>query len=98
LLLVAGILARCWQTVWLWKSLGHIVGWSSVSIGVAGVLFHLDSAFFAERTLKSLTYAAPFAAPLAYAGIGLLLIMNRMVPAASKEWAQWVLLLALGGF
>ena len=28
----------------------------------------------AERTLKSLVYAAPFAAPLAYTGLGLLLL------------------------
>ncbi|MES1258733.1 MAG: hypothetical protein ABUS51_09890 [Acidobacteriota bacterium] len=98
LLLGAGIFARFRGRTWLWVFLGHVAGWSSLAIGLAGVLFHLESAFFAERTLKSLTYAAPFAAPLAYAGLGLLLIMNRMVPADSKEWAQWVLLLALGGF
>jgi hypothetical protein len=97
-LLVAAILARRRGNKSLWALLGHVVGWSSVAIGLAGVLFHLESSFFAQRTLKSLTYAAPFAAPLAYAGLGLLLIMNRMVTAGSKEWAQWVLLLALGGF
>jgi hypothetical protein len=94
----AAIFARFRGKTCLWMFLGHVVGLSSLAIGLAGVLFHLESAFFAERTLKSLTYAAPFAAPLAYAGLGLLLIMNRMVPAGSKEWAQWVLLLALGGF
>jgi hypothetical protein len=98
ILLVAGILARHRGRIQVWALLGHVVGWCSLAIGLAGVLFHLESAFFAERTLKSLTYAAPFAAPLAYAGLGLLLIMNRMVAARSKEWAQWVLLLALGGF
>jgi hypothetical protein len=67
-------------------------------MGLAGVVFHLDSQFFHERTLVSLTYAAPFVAPLAYAGLGLLLILNRMVDAASPEWAQWLLLLTLGGF
>src|SRR6185369_6312604 len=40
----------------------------------------------------------PFAAPLAFTGLGLLLIVNRMVDADSIAWAQWVLLLALGGF
>src|SRR6185295_4115205 len=43
-------------------------------------------------------YAAPFAAPLAYTGLGLLLIVNRMVKADDVEWAQWVLFLTLGGF
>ena len=62
------------------------------------MVLHLDSRFFDERTLKSLVYAAPFAAPLAYTGLGLLLIMNRMVDADSEEWPYWVLLMALGGF
>src|SRR5581483_2935056 len=43
-------------------------------------------------------YAAPFAAPLAYTGLGLLLIMNRMVADDAPEWPYWVLLMALGGF
>jgi hypothetical protein len=69
-----------------------------VLVGVAGVIFHLESHFFYERTLRSLTYSAPFAAPLAYTGLGFLLIMNRMISAETDEWAQWVLFLALGGF
>jgi hypothetical protein len=81
-----------------WRYGGYLVGWLAVAIGLAGVLLHLDSSFFAERTLKSLTYAAPFAAPLAYAGLGLLLIVNRMVDPQSADWARWVLWLALGGF
>jgi hypothetical protein len=85
-----------WQTVW--KDLGYLVGWAAVLLGLAGVIFHLESHFFYERTLRSLTYSAPFAAPLAYTGLGFLLIMNRMVDVESTEWAQWVLLLALGGF
>jgi hypothetical protein len=60
-------------------------------LGAAGVIFHFDSHFFYERTLRSLTYAAPFAAPLAYMGLGCLLLMNRMVPARSEEWSKWVL-------
>ena len=78
--------------------LGQIVGWMAVAVGIAGVVFHLESHFFLERTIRSLTYSAPFAAPLAYAGLGLLLVMNRMVDSRSVEWAQWVLLLTLGGF
>src|SRR5262249_57853909 len=64
----------------------------------AGVILHLDSRFFYERTIRSLTYAAPFAAPLAYTGLGLLLIANRLVDPDAREWSEWILLLALGGF
>jgi hypothetical protein len=75
-----------------------LVGWVAILIGVTGVILHLDSRFFYERTIKSLTYAAPFAAPLAYTGLGLLLLLNRMVRTDAAEWAYWVLLLAVGGF
>jgi hypothetical protein len=77
---------------------GHLVGWLAIVVGLAGVVLHLDSQFFYERTIRSLTYAAPFAAPLSYTGLGLLLIANRMVAPRTREWAQWMLLLALGGF
>lgn len=82
----------------LWKVLGQIVGWVAIAVGLTGVVLHLESHFFYERTLRSLTYSAPFAAPLAYAGLGFLLIMNRMVDSEQAEWAQWVLLFTLGGF
>ena len=82
----------------VWRDVGHLIGWLAVIVGLAGVILHLDSQFFHARTLRSLTYAAPFAAPLAYTGLGLLLIVNRMVDPRAAEWAQWVLLLALGGF
>jgi len=81
-----------------WKALGHLVGWTAILVGLTGVILHLESHFFYERTIRSLTYSAPFAAPLAYTGLGFLLVMNRMVDAESVEWAQWVLLLTLGGF
>jgi hypothetical protein len=81
-----------------WRDLGYLVGWSAVGVGLVGVIFHLDSRFFDEQTIKNLVYAAPFAAPLAYTGLGLLLVMNRMVGADSEEWPRWVLLMALGGF
>ncbi|MCC7264238.1 MAG: hypothetical protein IT369_17140 [Candidatus Latescibacteria bacterium] len=97
--LFAGFLAReRWRHQQVWCDLGHLVGWAAVGIGLTGTVLHLDSQFFYERTLRSLTYAAPFAAPLAYTGLGLLLIMNRMVRPDSLEWAQWVILLTLGGF
>lgn len=81
-----------------WRDMGYLVGWLSILVGLAGVLYHLESRFFLDRTLKSLTYAAPFAAPLAYTGLGFLLLVNRMVAARSAEWARWIILLALGGF
>jgi hypothetical protein len=81
-----------------WRDLGLLVGWLSIAVGLAGVVLHLESQFFIQRTLRSLVYSAPFAAPLAYAGLGLLLIMNRMVGERTSEWALWVILLAWGGF
>jgi len=82
----------------VWRDVGHMIGWLSILVGLGGVVLHLDSQFFVERTIRSLTYAAPFAAPLAYAGLGLLLVANRLVDPKTIEWSQWVLLLALGGF
>ena len=75
-----------------------LVGWSSLLVGVVGMVFHLQSHFFEEQTIRSLVYTAPFVAPLAYAGIGLLLILDRTTDHDSAEWAQWVVFLALGGF
>ena len=89
-------LRRTWPAVW--RDVGHLVGWSAVAVGLGGVILHLDSRFFYDRTIQSLTYAAPFAAPLAYTGLGLLLLVNRIVEPDTLEWAQWILLLALGGF
>jgi len=99
LLLVAGLLAKGrWCSQDAWRAIGLLVGGLSVLVGLAGVLYHLQSSFFANRTLRSLTYAAPFAAPLAYTGLGFLLILNRMVASRTAEWARWVVLLATGGF
>ncbi len=80
------------------RVLGLCVGWGAVVVGIAGLLFHLDSAFFGAQTIKNLVYTAPFVAPLAYTGVGLLLILDRMMDAQSVDWARWVVLLALGGF
>jgi len=97
--LLAGLIARGrFGYLSVWRDLGYLVGWLAIAIGLAGVILHLDSRFFYDNTLKSLTYAAPFAAPLAYSGLGLLLIANRMVRVDKAEWAYWILLLALGGF
>ncbi len=79
-------------------ALGLLAGWLCVITGVAGLVLHLESQFFERRTLASLVYTAPFIAPLAYTGLGLLVILNRSVPARRLAWAQWVTLLAMGGF
>ncbi|APR76545.1 Hypothetical protein A7982_01892 [Minicystis rosea] len=70
----------------------------SIVVGVVGMLFHLESAFFGSQTLRDLVYTAPFAAPLAYVGVGLLLLLTRMERAHSPAWSAWIVFLALGGF
>ena len=97
LLLVGLVLAERFNYTAVWRDVGYLIGWCAIAMGLIGVVLHLDSRFFHERTIKSLVYAAPFAAPLAYTGLGLLLVMNRMVNRKSEEWPRWVLLLGLGG-
>lgn len=80
------------------RDIGMAVGFAAVAVGIAGLVWHLNSQFFTQQTLKNLVYAAPFVAPLAYSGIGFLLLLNRMVPAESADWPRWVILLALGGW
>lgn len=77
---------------------GVLVGLAAVLVGVAGLLFHLESDFFQVMTLRSLVYSAPFVAPLAFTGLGLLVLLNRLAPHDSDEWGRWLLLLAWGGF
>ncbi len=74
------------------------LGWSAIGIGIAGMLFHLSSHFFSDASLKNLVYAAPFIAPLAYTGIGLLLLLNNLIPDTQAEWAKWVVFLAFCGW
>jgi hypothetical protein len=87
-----GAKARAWRVVETLVAIGCIV------VGVLGMVFHLQSAFFEEQTIANLVYSAPFVAPLAYVGVGLLLLLVRMEPAGSPEVGWWILLLALGGF
>lgn len=77
--------------------IGLAVGFAGVLVGVSGLLWHLSSSFFERTTLESLVYSAPFVAPLAFAGVGFLILLNRMVDHDSWEWAWWVLFLAWGG-
>lgn len=75
-----------------------VVGAISVAVGVLGMILHLQSAFFETQTLATLVYSAPFAAPLAYVGLGLLLILARMERSETEIWEAWVLFFTLGGF
>lgn len=97
-LLLPALWALATERLALWRGLGFLVGGTAVLIGITGLVLHLQSQFFQQWTLASLVYAAPFAAPLAYTGLGSLLIMNRMVADEETEWAQWVIFFALGGF
>ena len=63
------------------------VGWVALAVGIAGMLL-----------VRNLIYAALFIAPLACAGLGLLLIMNRMVDREGGEQACGAIVPALGGF
>jgi hypothetical protein len=80
------------------RSLGLAVGAAAIAVGISGLLLHLDSAFFERQTIANLVYTAPFAAPLAFAGLGLLVVLDRLVDSREPDWPRWVLLLALGGF
>ena len=79
------------------RIVGTIVGVSSITLGIAGFILHLESQFFVLNTLESLVYTAPFVAPLSYAGLGFLLILNRMEPIDERSWCDWVIFLAAGG-
>ncbi len=74
------------------------VGWSAICVGITGMLLHLNSHFFTEMSLKNLVYAAPFVAPLAYTGIGMLLLLNNQISDTDLTWAKWVVLLAVCGW
>lgn len=77
---------------------GEIFGWLAIFVGISGMFFHLESQFFKLLTIKSLVYTAPFIAPLAFTGLGFLLLLNRRIEQKSLEWEKWVLFFALGGF
>jgi len=80
------------------RPLGLAVGWGAILVGAVGLVLHLGSRFFETLTLRSLVYSAPFVAPLAFTGLGFLVLLPRMVDVRSELWARWVLFLALGGF
>ncbi len=79
------------------RRLGSIVGWTSILVGIAGLILHLESQFFIKMTLQSLFYTAPFVAPLSFAGLGFLLLLNRQVDSESIDWGRWIVFCAWGG-
>ena len=92
-------IAAGWNVERTWgRWLGLGIGGAAIIVGIGGMMLHLESQFFELQTIGSLVYTAPFAAPLAYAGLGLLILMNRMVDPDRTEWGRWIVLLGLGGF
>ena len=97
--LFAVAIAAGWNVERGWcRWLGVSIGGTAIIVGIGGMILHLKSQFFELQTIGSLVYTAPFAAPLAYAGLGLLILMNRMVDPDRTEWGRWIVLLGLGGF
>jgi hypothetical protein len=95
-LLVPGLVsARIWAKT---RIVDLAIGGAMVAVGIAGIVLHLESAFFVRETLRDLVYAAPFAAPLAFVGVGLLLVLLRLEPHQSFDFGAWVVFLATGGF
>ena len=97
LVLLPGAIRRKLDDPWAYWG-GLAVGFAAILVGVAGLVFHLRSAFFAAPSLKNLVYTAPFIAPLSYAGLGMLLMLNRLERGHDSEHALWITILALGGF
>jgi hypothetical protein len=81
-----------------YRVLEVVVALGAIVVGVLGMILHLRSGFFQERTLANLVYSAPFVAPLSYVGVGLLLLLVRIERPGSPEVGWWLLVLALGGF
>ncbi len=79
------------------RRMGIAVGSLSILVGFVGFLFHLESQFLILGNVMSLVYSAPLAAPLAYCGIGMLLLLNRL-EVENQDWGAWVVFLAAGGF
>ncbi len=76
----------------------RLIAFSAIIVGVLGMIFHLESGFFEEQTLRDLVYSAPFVAPLSYVGVGLLLLLVHTDDAKTPGFGGWILFLALGGF
>lgn len=81
------------------RLLMHIILWAGVAVGFLGFVFHYQGATLRELSLKSLVYAAPLAAPLAYAGISLAALFTDGFGKKFGECRKRIiLLLTAGGF
>ena len=80
------------------RYLDYAIGGSAIAVGIAGVVLHLQSAFFERATIHDLVYAAPFVAPLSFVGVGLLVLLLRLEKHDSFELGAWIVFLAMGGF
>ena len=99
LALVASLLKERGRYATGWaRWVGLAVGVGAILVGVGGMALHLESQFFEAMTLQRLVYSAPFVAPLAFAGVGLLLLLNRLAPPEHEGWGRWVVFLAWAGF
>lgn len=58
-----------------------LVAAASIATGVWGLFLHLGSEILVRPTLHRLVYSAPTVAPLAYAGLGLLILAAVFVPS-----------------
>jgi len=83
-----------------WKrKLTHLVFYLGVLIGLAGFFYHFYGAIFHEFSLKSLVYAAPLAAPLAFAGLSLAgLFADCFISGWGEKRRSVLLLLVSSGF
>ncbi len=97
LLALASVAERRHRLRW-GKSIGTIIGFGAIIVGIWGMMLHLESQFFELMSIRSLVYTAPFAAPLAYAGLGFLILLNRMVDSEHSDWGRWIVVFGLGGF
>jgi hypothetical protein len=57
---------------------------SCLATGVWGLRLHLGNGAFSDFTLHRLVYSAPLAAPLAYAGLGLLILVAEHADAGAR--------------
>lgn len=74
------------------------VAWGAIGVGIVGMVLHLESGYLADLTVSSLVYAAPFVAPLAFTGVGCLLLLTCYVHRREIAWGQWVLFLSVCGW
>ena len=81
-----------------WKHTGNFIGAVSLITGILGLYYHLESQFFQVKTISSLVYTAPFVAPLAYSGLGFLLLANRSKTIKDFDLSRWVILFAFLGW